>query len=157
MTDAERYFFAAGAKARAAHAIWGPAKADPTMTVPFYLLVGFSIETVLKAVFLYLGGDPKVAKNDIKHDLPHALAAAKERGFAPDDERVDWLVESMAEVHRKHSFRYLEGDHELHIPDDEIALPVLDGLIAQAGQLLHPDRSRESWLQLLARYERRES
>jgi hypothetical protein len=59
MSDAERLFFAGGAHARAAHAISNAAQANVHMTVPFYLLVGFSLETVLKAAFIHLGGDIK--------------------------------------------------------------------------------------------------
>jgi hypothetical protein len=67
MTDAERLFFAGGAHARAAHVIVTAAPANVHMALPFYLLLGFSLETVLKAAFVHLGGDMKVAKDHIRH------------------------------------------------------------------------------------------
>lgn len=123
------------------------------MAVPFYLLVGFSVEIVLKAVFVQLGGDMKYAKDVIRHDLPKALAAASERGFQPENEHLPWLTETMADVHRNHSFRYLAGDDELRVADESHCLRIMDDLVAQAGQLIYPDRDRKFWLQRLEQFE----
>jgi len=123
------------------------------MTVPFYLLVGFSLETVLKAAFVHLGGDMKFAKQNIVHDLPKALACAKDRGFQPDNEHLQWLAETMADVHRNHSFRYLTGDGDLHVADEIHSLRILDDLVAQVGQLLYPEHDRAFWIERLAKFD----
>jgi len=153
MTDAEKLFFAGGAHARAAHAVVAAAQAYVHMTVPFYLLVGFSLETVLKAAYVHLGGDMKVAKRDIVHDLPKALAFARDRGFQPENEHLGWLTETMADVHRNHSFRYLTGDGELRVADETWSLCILDDLLAQVGQLLYPQYDRAYWIERLARFD----
>ncbi|MGY2736134.1 hypothetical protein [Sphingomonas sp. UYP23] len=153
MNDAERLFFAGGAHARAAHALVGAARAAVHMCVPFYLLLGFSLETVLKAAFVHLGGDMKVAKQDIVHDLPKALGHAVALGFHPQNLQLKWLVETMAEVHRNHSFRYLGGDGDLRVADEVYALNILDDLVAQVGQLLYPEHDRTYWIERLAAFE----
>jgi len=153
MTDADRLFFAGGAHARAAHAVLAAAQANIHMAVPFYLLVGFSLETVLKAAFVHLGGDMKVAKHDIVHDLPKALAFAKDRGFQPENDQLEWLTNTMADVHRNHSFRYLTGDGDLIVANEAHGLRILDDLVAQVGQLLYPQHKRPHWMELLAKFE----
>lgn len=153
MTDAEKMFFTGGAHARAAHALIHAAKLNVHMNVPFYLLVGFSLETVLKATYLHLGGDMKVVINEIRHDLPIALALAQERGFQPENGHLEWLTETMADVHRSHAFRYLTGEGELLVADPTCSLSIIDDLIAQIGQLLYPQHDRDHWLQLLATFD----
>jgi hypothetical protein len=153
MTDADKLFFAGGAHARAAHAIAAAARANVHMSVPFYLLVGFSLETVLKAAYLHLGGDMKIAKQEIVHDLPKALAYAKDRGFHPENEHLEWLVQTMADVHRNHSFRYLTGEGDLLVADEAVGLSIVDDLVAQVGQLLYPKHERAYWIERLVKFE----
>lgn len=153
MTDAEKLFFTGGAHARAAHALTAASRANVHMTVPFYLLVGFSLETVLKAAYLYFGGDMKIAKDDIRHDLPKALALAKDRGFQPENGQLGWLTETMADVHRNHSFRYLTGDGELRVADEASSLLILDDLVVQVGQLLYPQHDRAYWIERLTKFD----
>ena len=153
MTDAEKLFFTGGAHARAAHALVAAAQANVHMTVPFYLLLGFSLETVLKAAYLHFGGDMKVAKDEIRHDLPKALALARDRGFEPENEQLEWLTETMAEVHRNHSFRYLTGDGDLHVAEETNSLRILDDLVVQVGQMLYPQHDRAYWIERLTKFD----
>lgn len=153
MTDAEQLFFAGGAHARAAHALIAATNKSVHMAVPFYLLVGFSIEIVLKAAFIQLGGGMNYAKDVIRHDLPKALAAASENGFQPENKQLNWLVETMADVHRNHSFRYLAGDNELRVADESCCLSILDDLVAQVGKLIYPDHGRDFWIERLQQFE----
>jgi hypothetical protein len=153
MTDAEKLFFTGGAHARAAHALEHAAKSNVHMTVPFYLLLGFSLETMLKAAYLHLGGDMKIAKDDIRHDLPKALALAKERGFQPAIEHLGWLTETMADVHRNHSFRYLTGEGELRVAEETCSLGIVDDLVVQVGQLLYPQHDRDFWVERLKSFD----
>ena len=142
MTEVEKLFFAGGAHACAAHSLVAAAKANIHMTVPFYLLLGFSLETTMKAAYLHLGGDMKVAKRDIGHDLTMALACAKDLGFQPENRHLDWLTDTMVDVHRNHSFRYLTGDGVLRVADEIHSLSILDDLVVQVGQLLYPQHDR---------------
>jgi len=155
MTDAEKLFSAGGAHARAAHAIIVAAQANVHMNVPFYLLVGFSLETVLKAAYLQLGGDVKVAKYEIAHDLPRALASARDRGFQPENVHLAWLTETMADGHRQHTFRYLTGNDTINAPDVTLSLNIVDDLVAQVGQLLYPEHDQAYWFQRLATFDAR--
>lgn len=123
------------------------------MTIPFYLLVGFSLETVLKAAYVQLGGDMKVAKREIGHDLAKALACANGQGFQPANEQLQWLVETMADVHRDHSLRYLTGDGELQVADEACSLKIVDDLIVGVDQLLYPGHGPEFWLERLNKFE----
>lgn len=153
MTDAEKLFFAGGAHARAAHAIMATAPTNVHMTVPFYLLVGFALETVLKAAYVHLGGDMRIAKQDIGHDLPKALAYARDNGFQPENEQVEWLAGTMADVHRNHSFRYLTGDGDLQVADQTHSLGIVDDLVVQVGQLLYPEHDRTFWVERLTQFD----
>ena len=141
--------------ARAAHAIVAAARADVHMAVPFYCLVGFSLEAVLKAAFLHLGGDMKVAKRDIGHDLEKAFASAQSCGFQPGNKDLEWLTTTLSDVHRNHSFRYLMGEGELRVADEGHCLRIVDDLIVQVGKLLHPEHERARWIELLEKYETR--
>lgn len=153
MTDAEKFFFAGGSHARAAHALLTASQTNVHMAVPFYLLVGFSLETVLKAAYVHLGGDTKVAKREIGHDLPKALACANGQGFQPANEQLEWLTETLADVHRDHSFRYLTGDGELKVANEVCCLKIVDDLTVQVGQLLYPEHGPEFWLERLEKFE----
>lgn len=153
MTDAEKFFFAGGSHARAAHALLAPSQSNVHMAVPFYLLVGFSLETVLKAAYVQLGGDMKVAKYEICHDLPKALSCASSQGFKPTNAQLEWLTDTLADVHRNHSFRYLTGDGELKVADEMSCLRIIDDLIVQVGQLLYPDHGPDFWLERLKTFE----
>ncbi len=153
MTEAQKLYFAGAAHACAAHAIIGAAQLTVHMNVPFYLLVGFSLETVLKAAYVHLGGNIEIAKKKIRHNLPTALQHASEKGFEPENRQVKWLVDSIADVHQNHSFRYLTGKGELAIPDAVHGLRILDDLVCQVGQLLHSDRDYNYWIGHLNRFD----
>jgi hypothetical protein len=155
MTDAEKLFFAGGAHARAAHAIATAAQANVHMAVPFYLLLGFAVETVLKAAYMHHGGEMKKAKQEIGHDLPKALVAAEELGFVPQNQQIKWLVDTMADVHQNHTFRYLTGEGELCVAQEDASLRIVDDLIAQVGELLYPQHDREFWLERLVKFDSR--
>jgi hypothetical protein len=155
MTDAERLFLTGGAHARAAHALIGASQSNVHMTLPFYLLLAFSTELTLKAAYVYLGGNAHIAEKDIRHDLLKALAYAKEVGFEPDNSQLQWLTETMADVHRKNEFRYLSAEGELRVADEAHGLRILDDLVAQVGQLLYPEHDRSHWIDLLATFDPR--
>ncbi|MEQ1548362.1 MAG: hypothetical protein ABL918_06890 [Chakrabartia sp.] len=153
MTDAEKLFFAGGAHARAAHMLVAAAKTNIHMSVPFYLLLGFSLETILKAAYIHLGGQMKFAKQSIGHDLTKALASAKDNGFVPENQHLEWLTATMTDVHRSHLFRYLSGDGELRVADQACGLGIVDDLVVQVGQLLYPQHDRLYWIELLTKFE----
>lgn len=156
MNDAEKLFFTGGGHARAAHALIVAASANVHMNVPFYLLVGFALETVLKAAYLHLGGSMAVAKSEIGHSLPKALAYAQDRGFQPENKQVAWIVTAMEEAHLNHSFRYLTGDATIQVAEATISLDILDDLVAQVGQLLYPEKDKAHWVGLLKAYDPRQ-
>jgi hypothetical protein len=157
MTDSEKLFFAGGAHARAAHAIVDAAQANVHMKVPFYLLVGFSLETMLKAAYVKLGGDIDVAKTKIVHDLPMALNCAKDHGFHGENENLGWLIGTMADAHRNHVFRYLTGDGDIKIPDPTTSLQILDDLVTQVGKLIHPEHGTHFWRERLEQFDPRKA
>jgi hypothetical protein len=155
MTDAEKLFFAGAAHARAAHMLVAAAEANIHMSVPFYLLLGFSLETILKAAYIHHGGKIKTAKKNIGHDLTKAFNQAINQGFKPGNKHLKWLTKTMTDVHRNHSFRYLTGEGELRVPVETCAMVIVDDLVVQVGQLLHPQHDRLYWIERLTKYDAR--
>jgi hypothetical protein len=91
------------------------------------------------------------------HDLPKALASARERGFHPGIEHLEWLIETMADVHRDNSFRYLTSDGDLIVADEAHSLRILDDLVAEVGLLLYPEHNRAYWLERLTAFDGEQS
>jgi hypothetical protein len=74
--------------------------------IPFYLLIGFSIELALKAYLSHVGRPAHELKSRaVRHNLAALLAASIRHGFTLD-ELVTTLVESLSEDHQDFTFRY---------------------------------------------------
>lgn len=72
-----------------------------------YLLLGYGFELLLKAAFVYHGGDPKqLGPRGIGHDLGAALKAAEENGFRSEAPNLHEIIELLQRPHHDHQFRY---------------------------------------------------
>lgn len=105
-----------------------------------YLLLGYSLELLLKAAFVAHGGDPKqLGPRGIGHDLGAALKAAEERGFQSGAPHLSQIVELLQLPHREHQFRY-GGMNDFPLPAnvDEV-LSNLNHLAFELQVLLYPE------------------
>jgi hypothetical protein len=105
-----------------------------------YLLLGYGFELLLKAAFVYNGGDSKqLGVRGIGHDLVAALNAAEERGFHSGAPRLREIVELLQSPHLEHQFRY-GGKDDFPLPADvEQVLANLNHLASELQELLYPE------------------
>lgn len=105
-----------------------------------YLLLGYGFELLLKAAFVYNGGDSKqLGARGIGHDLVAALNAAEERSFHSGAPRLREIVELLQSPHREHQFRY-GGKDDFPMPADvEEVLANLNHLASELQELLYPE------------------
>lgn len=97
-----------------------------------HLLIGFSLELMLKVAFLLEGGDAARLRA-IGHDLRKALQHAEGLGFEPLPPKTAWVVDNLHETHLNHHFRY--GDEPtIQMPALEDTFSVLNGLYEQLGK-----------------------
>jgi hypothetical protein len=74
------------------------------MVVPFYMLIGFSLENGLKAVLEYLAV-PASENWSHSHDLSKLRLLAGMRGFSLPSEVISF-VDHLSPLHKQHQFRY---------------------------------------------------
>jgi hypothetical protein len=93
-----------GAAAVAANAHGKPAERN---VLAFYLLIGFALENGLKAYLQHCGVDKKekIDRPPLAHDLNRLRALAEGAGLALPNDSIK-LIESLAESHLNHHFRY---------------------------------------------------
>ena len=105
-----------------------------------YLLLGYSLELLLKAAFVAHGGDPnQLGVRGIGHDLGAALKAAEELGFRSGAPHLREIVELLQSPHSEHQFRY-GGKDEFPLPAnvDEV-VGSLNHLASEVQELLYPE------------------
>lgn len=74
------------------------------LVVPFYMLIGFSIENGLKAVLEYHQEDRR-QKWANSHDLTHLRVLCAERCLFLDPAQIDF-IDGLSPMHLEHHFRY---------------------------------------------------
>ena len=96
--------------------------------LPMYLLVGFSIELLLKAFLQHKGTSDKVLKSvAMRHDLEALLTAADRDGLTNVHTQLWELVNTIKDHHRDHEFRYAP-DTTYPLLDMPLTFGVLDAL-----------------------------
>jgi hypothetical protein len=75
-----------------------------SLIVPFYMLIGFSLENALKAVLEFNGADP-TTKWSHSHDLQKLRLWAEQHDFAVSDDLRNF-IDHLSPLHRDHHFRY---------------------------------------------------
>ncbi|KHL24988.1 hypothetical protein PK98_14190 [Croceibacterium mercuriale] len=81
-----------------------------------FLLIGYSLEILLKTACIAHGSDPKELR-DIGHDLEAALTSAERLGFCSSAPQLRKIVELLRQPHREHHFRY-SGMDDFPLPAD---------------------------------------
>jgi hypothetical protein len=122
LTDAEAFLLAA-------RTLEGSGKVETS--APKYYLACHSIELILKAYILTHGGKESQLR-EIGHDLTEAWSRATKRGFKPNDERTETLIEMLAPYHLEHRFRYRKTGY-VSLPVLSETCEIIDHLIQQIG------------------------
>lgn len=98
---------------------------------PFFVNIGHAFELSFKAYVVHHGGNEKVCRNDIGHDLFRAIDEACARGLSRPTQDVLDLISIISPYHRGHNFRYLTT------PIDTPSLPnVVETLALTRRQLI---------------------
>jgi hypothetical protein len=100
------------------------------MIVPFYMLIGFSLENGLKAVLEHRA----VSRSENwshSHDLIYLRRLAEEQGFALSVELIDF-VDHLSPLHKQHQFRYPQKAETAQLFKPKPALEFTDSLLQQA-------------------------
>ena len=96
-----------------------------------HLLVGFSLELLLKSACLLYDGDPnRLRSRALRHDLVGLLDEAESLGFRPGVVDLRGIAANLREPHLKHQFRYGGAEHAI-MPNLEASLQALYGLCDQ--------------------------
>jgi hypothetical protein len=82
---------------------------------PTYFLLCHSIELALKAYLAASGVSEARLRNELGHDIRHALRSARGHGFTPTDKRFPDIVRLLAPYHLDHSFRYPKGSGQVGV------------------------------------------
>jgi hypothetical protein len=103
---------------------------DTALAPAFYLLIGFAIELLLKAICLRAGVTQKEIRS-FSHDLHKAYMGACKFGKVPGYMTpFGRLVLELDQHHRDYSFRYTPDVAELVVPPPGHCVRVLDEQIA---------------------------
>jgi hypothetical protein len=84
-----------------------------SLIVPFYMLIGFSLENALKAVLEFNGSDPGT-KWSHSHDLQKLRLLAEHHDFVLSDDLREF-VDHLSPLHKDHHFRYPQKAETTHL------------------------------------------
>lgn len=99
------------------------------MVLPFFLLIGFSVETALKAFLLHSGMAPSILRRPpFQHDLNKLLTTAVERGIELEEQTKRFVAE-LGPHHQQYVFRYPDNATIAFLPRVPAALVWTDDLL----------------------------
>jgi len=96
-----------------------------------YFLMGFALELYLKAFLLRSGlDDVALGRRPYAHDLRRLYFEASARGLAfAEAAELEVMVEALADAHADFSFRYMQPNSTIRVPEPiEAALKLLSRL-----------------------------
>jgi hypothetical protein len=103
---------------------------DPALAPAFYLLIGFTLELLLKAVCMS-GGASQAQLKSLGHDLHKAYTRAMQTGKVPHFMTpLGRLVLVLREQHRTHVFRYTPDVAQVEVPPPRYCIDVLNEAIS---------------------------
>jgi hypothetical protein len=103
---------------------------DAALAPAFYLLVGFTLELLLKAVCMS-GGASQAQLKSLGHDLHEAYTRAMQTGKVPRVmTSLGRLVLALDEQHKTHVFRYTPDVPEVEVPPPRYCIDVLNEAIS---------------------------
>ncbi|MCP4618572.1 MAG: hypothetical protein GY844_19325 [Bradyrhizobium sp.] len=99
--------------------------------IPFFLLIGFSMENGLKAYLEHVGVDKieKIDRPPLAHNLSRLCALAIGNGLSlpPDSVR---LIDGLSDYHQNHVFRYPKNAGTVDLYSDQFAYVWTDEALA---------------------------
>lgn len=117
--------------AEALAAVGPPRTSNPRHSLPFYLLVGFSLENGLKATLEFKKLDPKIGKWTHSHKLAELLDLAQGVGFRPDPIAIAF-IQRFSPYHEQFQFRYPAKSGTVELPDAEIVVQLVEDTLRRA-------------------------
>jgi hypothetical protein len=103
---------------------------DDALAPAFYLLIGFALELLLKAVCLGEGASQEILKG-IGHDLHKAYTEAMKTMKVPRfTTPLGKLVLALSEQHKTHVFRYTPDIPQVVVPPPRYCVDVLNEAIS---------------------------
>ncbi len=100
------------------------------LIVPFYMLIGFSLENALKAVLEFNGSNP-ATKWSHSHDLQKLRLLAEHHDFGLSDDLREF-VDHLSPLHRDHHFRYPQKAETAHLLKPLAATALTERLLVGA-------------------------
>jgi hypothetical protein len=101
-----------------------------SLIVPFYMLIGSSLENALKAVLEFNGSDRKTNWSH-SHDLQELRLLAEQHDFALRDDLRDF-IDHLSPLHRDHHFRYPQKAQTAHLLKPIAATELTEMLLVKA-------------------------
>src|SRR5260370_21512101 len=111
-----------------------------SLIVPFYMLIGFSLENALKAVLEFNGSDPGT-KWSHSHDLQKLRVFAEGQDFVLSEDLREF-VDHLSPLHKDHHFRYPQKAETAHLLKPIAATELTERLLV--GAFLAID-GRNAW------------
>ena len=104
---------------------------DAVLAPAFYLLIGFALELLLKAVCMQ-GGVSSSEVKTLGHDLHKAYLRAMQAGMLPEFMTpLGNLALALRDQHKKNVFRYTPDVPQVVVPPPEHCIDVLDEAITK--------------------------
>ena len=120
---------------QAARRLSGPQWEDNhPLVVPFYMLIGFSVENGLKAVLEFRKTDNSLRWSK-SHDLTHLRQLCADRYFFLDFAQVDF-VDELSPMHFEHHFRYPQKAGVATLPQPGVAIHFTNAILRSAYRLI---------------------
>jgi hypothetical protein len=108
----------------------GARVANHSLIVPFYMLIGFSLENALKAVLEFNGSDSGT-KWSHSHDLQKLRLLAEHHDFILSDDLREF-VDHLSPLHKDHHFRYPQKAETAHLLKPIAATELTERLLVEA-------------------------
>ena len=111
-----------------------------SLIVPFYMLIGFSLENALKAVLEFNGSDPGT-KWSHSHDLQKLRLLAEHHDFVLSDDLREF-VDHLSPLHKDHHFRYPQKAEAAHLLKPIAATELTESYLWKRSW---PSTARNAW------------
>jgi hypothetical protein len=111
-----------------------------SLIVPFYMLIGFSLENALKAILEFNGSDPET-KWSRSHDLQKLRLLAEHHDFVLSDDLREF-VDHLSPLHKDHHFRYPQKAETAHLLNPIAATKLAERLLVER---FWPSTARNAW------------
>lgn len=101
-----------------------------SLIVPFYMLIGFSLENALKAILEFNDSDPETRWSR-SHDLQKLRLLAEHHDFVLSDDLREF-VDHLSPLHKDHHFRYPQKAETAHLLNPIAATKLTERLLVGA-------------------------